>query len=133
VAGLPEDERFATNRQRVITYDELRPLVADRLRTEPRRTWIEKLTAAGIPCGSVRNLQELFDDPQIAAREMIAQAEHSALGTLRLLGVPVKLSDTPGTIRSAPPLLGEHTERVLRDDVGLDAAAIARLRERRVI
>jgi formyl-CoA transferase/CoA:oxalate CoA-transferase len=133
VAALPADERFATNRQRVMSYDELRPIVADRLRRQSRETWIDKLTAAGIPCGSVRNLQELFDDPQLAAREMIAQAEHSAIGALRLLGVPVKLSDTPGRVRTAPPMLGEHTERVLRDDVGLDPGAIARLRERRVI
>jgi crotonobetainyl-CoA:carnitine CoA-transferase CaiB-like acyl-CoA transferase len=133
VAGLPADGRFATNRQRVTNYDELRPFVADRLRTQTRQTWIDRLTAAGIPCGSVRNLQELFDDPQVAARQMVVEAEHATLGALRMLGVPVKLSDTPGDVRAAPPLLGQHTERVLNGDLGLDAAAIASLRERKVI
>ncbi len=63
VAGIAEDERFATNRQRVLAYDELRPLVAARLGAEPRAYWIERLTAAGVPCGSVRDLHELFSDP----------------------------------------------------------------------
>src|SRR5215213_6989793 len=113
VAELPDDERFTTNRQRVTAYDELRPFVANRLRTNPRQFWIERLTAAGVPCGSVRNFQELFDDPQLAAREMIARVEHATIGQLQTLGVPVKLSETPGAVRSAPPTLGQHTEAVL--------------------
>src|SRR5205814_4412599 len=92
VAGLPDDPRFETNRQRVTGYDELRPFVADRLRAQPRQYWIERLTAAGVPCGSVRNLQELFDDPQLQARDMIARVEHATIGSLRTLGVRVKLS-----------------------------------------
>jgi crotonobetainyl-CoA:carnitine CoA-transferase CaiB-like acyl-CoA transferase len=133
VAQLPDDPRFATNRQRVTGYDELRPLIAERLRTESRQHWIERLTAAGVPCGSVRNLQELFDDPQLGAREMIARVEHATIGQLRTLGVNVKLSDTPGGVRSAPPTLGQHTESVLRHDLGLAADAVASLRERGVI
>jgi crotonobetainyl-CoA:carnitine CoA-transferase CaiB-like acyl-CoA transferase len=133
VAGLPEEERFATNRQRVTAYGELRPLVADRLRIEPRQTWIDRLNAAGIPCGSVRTFAELFADPQIAAREMIAHTDHPAIGPLRTLGVPVKLSDTPGAVRTPPPRLGEHTDRVLQHDLGMDAGVIERLRASRVI
>jgi crotonobetainyl-CoA:carnitine CoA-transferase CaiB-like acyl-CoA transferase len=132
-AGLPEDPRFATNRQRVTAYDELRPFVADRLRTRPRQHWIEGLTAAGVPCGSVRNLQELFDDPQLEAREMIARVEHATIGQLRTLGVNVKLSETPGAVRTAPPMLGQHTNAVLRDDLGLSAADVEALRDKRVI
>ncbi len=133
VAGLREDARFATNRQRVTGYDELRPIIADRLRAEPRQHWIDRLTAAGVPCGSVRNLQELFDDPQLQAREMIARAEHATIGQLRMLGVNVKLSATPGEVRAAPPTLGQHTERVLRDDLGMSAAEIAALRAKQVV
>jgi crotonobetainyl-CoA:carnitine CoA-transferase CaiB-like acyl-CoA transferase len=133
VAGLPEDDRFATNRQRVTGYEEMRPIVADRLRTKPRQFWIERLNAAGVPCGSVRNLQELFDDPQVDAREMIAGIEHATIGSLRVLGVPVKLSDTPGAVRTPPPLLGQHTRDVLQGDLGLDAAAIDTLRAQHVI
>jgi len=133
VAGVPEEERFATNRQRVTAYDTLRPLVADRLRTQPRQYWIDHLTAAGVPCGSVRNLQELFDDPQLGAREMIARVEHATIGQLRTLGVPLKLSETPGAIKTAPPTLGQHTDAVLERDLGFSAGAIAALREQRVI
>jgi crotonobetainyl-CoA:carnitine CoA-transferase CaiB-like acyl-CoA transferase len=133
VAELPDDRRFATNRQRVTAYDELRPFVADRLRTKPRQHWIERLNAAGVPCGSVRNLQELFDDPQLEAREMIARVEHATIGQLRTLGVNVKLSATPGGVRSAPPTLGQHTDAVLRNDLGLSAADVAALRANGVV
>jgi crotonobetainyl-CoA:carnitine CoA-transferase CaiB-like acyl-CoA transferase len=132
-AGLPEDERFATNRQRVTRYEELRPLVAEKLRTQPRQFWIDRLTAAGVPCGSVRNLQELFDDPQLGAREMIARLEHATIGSMKTLGVPVKLSDTPGSVRTPPPMLGEHTDAVLARDLGYSADAIAGLRRQNVI
>jgi glutaryl-CoA transferase len=132
-AGLPEDERFATNRQRVTRYEEFRPLVAEKLRTQPRQFWIDRLTAAGVPCGSVRNLQELFDDPQLGAREMIARLEHATIGSMKTLGVPVKLSDTPGSVRTAPPMLGEHTDAVLARDLGYSADAIAGLRRQNVI
>src|SRR5438093_982391 len=132
VAGLPDDPRFATNRQRVTSYDDVRPFIAERLRTQPRQHWIDRLTAAGVPCGSVRNLQELFADPQMQAREMVARLDHATIGPLRVLGVPVKLSDTPGTVRTPPPRLGEHTDAALQD-LGVSAAAIADLRRQKVI
>jgi crotonobetainyl-CoA:carnitine CoA-transferase CaiB-like acyl-CoA transferase len=133
VAELPEDERFASNRQRVSGYDALRPWVADRLRERPRQHWIEKLTTAGVPCGSVRNFEELFADPQLTAREMIAMVEHATIGPLKALGVPVKLSETPGAVRMPPPTLGQHTDAVLRHDLGFSADAIAALRRQQVI
>jgi crotonobetainyl-CoA:carnitine CoA-transferase CaiB-like acyl-CoA transferase len=133
VAELSGDERFATNRQRVSGYDALRPLIADRLRTQPRQHWIEALTKAGVPCGSVRRFDELFADPQLHAREMIAMVEHATIGPLKALGVPVKLSGTPGAIRTPPPTLGQHTDAVLRDDLGITADAIAALRQQQVI
>ena len=133
IAELPDDERFATNRQRVSDYDALRPFVADRLRQRPRQHWIDALTNAGVPCGSVRNFEELFADPQLAAREMIAMVEHATIGPLRALGVPVKLSETPGAVRTPPPTLGQHTDTVLRDDLGFSADAIAALRRQQVI
>jgi len=133
VAELACVERFGTNRQRVTGYDELRPIVAAALGKRPRRYWIERLSAAGVPCGSVRNLQEVFDDPQLAAREMVTRLEHAVAGPLQLLGVPVKLSDTPGGVRTAPPTLGQHTDAVLRNDLGLPAAEIDRLRALRIL
>ena len=133
VAGLPEDERFATNRQRVSDYDALRPVIADQLRTRPRQYWIDALARAGVPCGSVRRFDELFADPQLDAREMIAMVEHATIGPLKALGVPVKLSDTPGAVHTAPPTLGQHTDAVLRHDLGFTADAIAALRRQQVI
>ena len=133
VSGFEDDGRFATNRQRVTAYDTLRPLVAAVLATQTRQHWIERLTAAGVPCGSVRNLQEVFADAQLAAREMIARIAHPTIGSLQLLGVPVKLSDTPGDVRTPPPLIGQHTDAVLTQDAGLDRDAIARLRSLKVV
>ena len=133
VAELAVGERFATNRQRVTDYNDLRPIVADRLRTKPRQFWIDRLGEAGIPCGSVRNFQELFADPQVAAREMVARLDHPMIGAMQVVGVPVKLSDTPGGIDTPPPRLGEHTDAVLTRDLGLDADTISRLRAERVI
>ena len=133
VADIEPDDRFATNPQRVQRYGELRPLVADRLGRRTRQDWLARLGAAGVPCGLVRDLGELFADPQVAAREMVAEIEHRTIGPLRILGVPIKLSDTPGAVRTAPPTLGEHTDAVLRKDLGLTPEVIARLREQRVI
>jgi crotonobetainyl-CoA:carnitine CoA-transferase CaiB-like acyl-CoA transferase len=129
VAGLDRDERFETNRQRVMRYDELRPILTECIRRHARQHWIDLLTKAGVPCGSVRDLKEVFTDPQLEARQMIARAEHATLGAIRLLGLPIKLSQTPGSIRTAPPTLGQHTDAVLQKDLGLSAAEISALRE----
>jgi crotonobetainyl-CoA:carnitine CoA-transferase CaiB-like acyl-CoA transferase len=129
VAGLDRDERFETNRQRVMRYDELRPILTECMRRHTRQHWIGQLNKAGVPCGSVRDLKEVFTDPQLDARQMIAQAEHATLGAIRLLGLPIKLSQTPGSIRTAPPTLGQHTDAVLQKDLGLSAAEISALRE----
>ncbi|HEX2340889.1 MAG TPA: CaiB/BaiF CoA-transferase family protein [Vicinamibacterales bacterium] len=124
---LGRDARFATNSDRVTRYDELRPLLAARLLERPRAAWLEALTAAGVPCGSVRSVGEVLADPQLAARDMIAHLDHAAAGAIRTLGVPIKLSNTPGGVRTPPPRLGEHTDAVLRD-LGFPEEEIGRLR-----
>ena len=133
VADLDFGDRFATNRQRVMGYDTLRPLIASRLETQTRQYWIDRLTAAGVPCGSVRDIGELFGDPQLRARDMVASVQHETIGSMEVLGVPVKLSATPGSVRTPPTRLGEHTAAVLAYDLGLGADAIATLREQRAI
>jgi crotonobetainyl-CoA:carnitine CoA-transferase CaiB-like acyl-CoA transferase len=125
---LAEDPRFVTNRVRVEHYDELRPVLDGRLRTRPKAHWLASLTAEGVPCGAVRDVAEVLNDPQLAAREMILAVEHATLGPVRALGVPIKLSATPGTVRTAPPTLGQHTDQILRTDLGLTDADITRLR-----
>jgi formyl-CoA transferase/CoA:oxalate CoA-transferase len=133
VAEIAEEERFATNRQRVVAYDDLRPLLAARLRRESRNYWIERLTAAGVPCGSVRDLGELFSDPQIAARAMVEEVQHATVGAMRVLGTPLKLSETAASIRTPPPRLGEHTASVLTSEAGVEAAELESLRAKGVI
>jgi crotonobetainyl-CoA:carnitine CoA-transferase CaiB-like acyl-CoA transferase len=133
VAGLQAGERFATNRGRVTGYAELRPMIADRMKTQTRSYWIERLGKAGVPCGSVRDLHEVFTDPQIAARDMSVPMTHPIAGPIRVLGSPLKLSDTPASQRTPPPMLGQHTESVLQRDLGLTSDAIQELRAGGVI
>jgi crotonobetainyl-CoA:carnitine CoA-transferase CaiB-like acyl-CoA transferase len=128
VAGLQTGEQFATNRGRVTGYAELRPMIADRMKTQTRSYWIERLGKAGVPCGSVRDLHEVFTDPQIAARDMSVPMTHAIAGPIRVLGSPLKLSDTPASQRTPPPTLGQHTESVLQRDLGLTSDAIQELR-----
>ena len=130
---LASEERFATNRERLAHYDVLRPLIAERLRTRTRVEWVESLKADGVPCGSVRSVSEVLEDPQLDARGMIQSLDHSVAGTIRTLGIPVKLSATDGAVRRPPPRLGEHTQSVLRDDVGLTESEITRLRTEKAI
>jgi crotonobetainyl-CoA:carnitine CoA-transferase CaiB-like acyl-CoA transferase len=126
---VAEDPRFATNRDRVSHYEILRPLLAERIRQRSRAEWMERLMAAGVPCGSVRDVSEVLRDPQMTAREMIAAVEHAAIGSVQVLGVPIKLSETPGTVRTAPPTLGQHTDQILRTDLGFSDADITLLRQ----
>jgi formyl-CoA transferase len=85
---------------------------------------VEALLDAGVPVGPIHDYREVFEDPHTLAREMMVEVEHPVEGTVRALGIPVKLSETPGSVRRAAPLLGEHTEEVLRE-AGIPPASIA--------
>ena len=125
---LADDVRFATNRDRVANYEALRPLLANRLNSRTRVAWVAALKSAGVPCGSVRDVAEVLQDSQLTAREMIETVDHATAGTVRVLGIPVKLSDTPGAVTTAPPALGQHTNAILQNDCGLSAREIEALR-----
>ena len=129
-ADLAADSRFATNAQRVDRFDELRPLVSDTLAPYRLNQAVELLRDAGVPCGAVRSIAEALDDPQIIARAMIEEIDHPAIGPLKLLGLPVKLSATPGGVHRPPPRLGEHTRAVLSGDLGWSAEDVARVMTR---
>jgi crotonobetainyl-CoA:carnitine CoA-transferase CaiB-like acyl-CoA transferase len=127
-ASLADDVRFATNQARVAHHDELRPLIAAQLERRPKGEWVTELRAAGIPCGSVRNIAEALADTQLDARQMIETVEHATAGAVRVLGVPIKLSASAGSVRTPPPALGQHTDAILRDDCGLSPTDITALR-----
>jgi crotonobetainyl-CoA:carnitine CoA-transferase CaiB-like acyl-CoA transferase len=124
---LLSDERFATNPSRVVHHRELRERLAPIMRQQSRAYWNEQLTRAGVPCGSVRDVPDALSDPQLMAREMIESVEHAAAGVIRVLGVPIKLSETPGSVRTAPPTLGQHTAHVLAE-IGMTIGDIDDLR-----
>jgi len=135
VAGLEAleaDERFATNPGRVRHYDALAPSIRQALATDTRAGWTARLVAAGVPCGPVRTVDEALDDVQLAARGMIERLAHPTAGEIAVLGVPIKLSATPGGVREPPPTLGEHTDTVLTE-IGLTGEEIASLRQSGVV
>ena len=124
---LKTDARFQTNAGRVTHYDELRPALSEVLRSRRIGPLVESLKREGVPCGGVRSIQEALSDPQIAARQMVETVTHPLAGQVRVLGIPTKLSDTPGAVRTPPPVLGEHTAAVLESDLGLSRMEIDRL------
>jgi len=122
------DARFAGVLDRVRNRRELSLALEDVLRSQDVSHWVDLLNGAGVPCGPVLDLAQVFADPQVLAREMRVDLPHPEFGTFSTTGLPVKLSRTPGAIDRRPPLHGEHTDEVLRE-CGLDDAEIAELRD----
>jgi len=136
VAGRPElaaDPRYASNRHRVTHRAELVPLLEPILKSRPKADWLAALEAAGVPCGAINRLDEVFADPQVQARAMVDDWAHPLKGALRLVASPLKLGRTPVRTERPPPLLGQHTDEVLAELLGWDAARIAAARARQVI
>jgi len=121
------DPRFATPVARLSNRAALTQALEERFATADVAHWVETLNAAGVPCGPVLDLAQVFADPQVAARAMRVELPHPEIGTFQTTGMPVKLSRTPGAIERRPPLHGEHTDEVMRE-AGLDAGEIASLR-----
>ena len=128
-----EDPRFASNPLRVEHRDVLVPLVAERMLEKTCDEWMEHLVETSVPCGPVNNMERLFSDPQMIHRKMIAEVPHPTIGNLKLCGIPIKYSATPGTIRRHPPLVGEHTEEILSELLGYNPEGIDALQREGVI
>jgi len=133
--GLPDlvaDSRFASNGARVRSREALQMILAPRMLERGSAAWLAALSAAEVPCGAVRDIADVLDDPQVIARDMVETVDHPTIGPLRLTGIPFKLSATPGSIRRPPPLLGEHTDEVL-SELGYSGEEIVVLRRDGVV
>jgi CoA:oxalate CoA-transferase len=129
---LPDDPRFVTNPLRAENYDVLRPILAEVIVGKETAVWLQILDEAGVPNGPINNVAQVMADPQVRAREMIVPIEHPVAGDTQLPGIPIKLSETPGSIRTPAPLLSQHTDDVLAELLGYDAERLDLLREQGV-
>ena len=130
---LGRDLRFATNPLRVQHRDILVPLLAQMVKTKTRDQWIAQLEAVGVPCGPINDLGEVFDNPQVKARGVAIEMAHPSAGKVKLVRSPMRLSVTPTALDLAPPLLGQHTDEVLREVLGHNEQQIADLRAKGVL
>jgi crotonobetainyl-CoA:carnitine CoA-transferase CaiB-like acyl-CoA transferase len=133
IAGHPEwaeDPRFATNPQRVAHRAVLIPLLRQATVMRTTAQWVQALEGAGVPCGPINRLDDVFADPQVQARGLRIELPHPTAGRVPLVANPIRLSDSPVSYRRAPPLLGEHTDEVIRDWLGATGQASARCSRR---
>lgn len=136
VAGQPQwadDPRFATNTLRVANRAELIPLIRQATVFKTTAQWVCELEKAGVPCGPINDLAQMFQDPQVTARGLAIEIPHPLAGSVPQVASPIRLSETPVEYRHAPPLLGEHTEQVLLELLGLHADSVQQLRDAGVL
>ena len=124
---LDTHKEYATNALRVKNRAKLEDMLIDIFRRKPAAEWVRRFGEVGIPCSLVRNIDEVFASPQMAARGMFPKLEHATAGMFPVTGPPVKLSETPGSVTSAAPRLGEHTRAVLAELLDLDAGEVEKL------
>lgn len=128
-----DDARFHTNAARNGNRGALEALLEEIFATEPQSHWLEKMRAAGLPAGPVRSLSQSLESAEVAERGMVETLEHPSAGEIRLLASPMRLSESPVVETRPPPTLGQHTDEVLGQLLGLDQAALERLRREKVI
>lgn len=133
IAQLADDPRFASNKARVAHRAELIPLLRQVTVFKTTAQWIELLEKAGVPCGPINDLQQVFADPQVQARGLRLDLPNALGSTTPQVASPLRLSETPVAYHSAPPLLGQHTDALLRNLLGMSDAQVAQLREAGVI
>ncbi len=109
---LATDSRFGTNPQRVRNRQELVPVLQEEFLLRKTGEWLPELRAAGIPCGPINTVSQIFNDPHIQARGFVWECDHPTAGKIKLSGSPIHLSETPARLYKAPPLLGEDDEKV---------------------
>lgn len=133
VPQLASDERFVTNQARIKNRGALNDVLMPIFASQPKKYWIEMIGQAGVPCGPVNQMNEVFEDPQVKEREMVVTMKHPQRGDMPLLANPIKFSGTPVQYRLRPPDLGEHTDDVLSSLLGYDEMRLGELRSKGVI
>jgi CoA:oxalate CoA-transferase len=122
-----DDDRFRTNELRLKNLQTLNEIIKPIFRTRKADEWLDLLDSKGIPCGKINNIAQVIDHPQVKAREMIVDTNHPAYGLIKLAGIPIKLSLTPGKVTRPAPVLGEHTSEILRELLSMNEEEITRL------
>jgi crotonobetainyl-CoA:carnitine CoA-transferase CaiB-like acyl-CoA transferase len=130
---LKDDPRFATNGERVTNRPALVETLSDTFATRDAAEWLADLEEAGLPCGPINTVPDVFEHPQAQARSLAQETVHPTAGPVRVTGFPYKLSRTPAAVRRAPPLLGQHTQEVLEKLLGYSAQEVDALREENAI
>ena len=130
---LIDDERFVSGWLRTQHYEELEPILSEAMRRKTTREWLDELSALNIPCGPVNTIDQVEKDPQVAERQAIIEMAHPALGSVRAVNTPLRLSRTPAEVDRPAPDQGQHTEEVLRELLGLGAQELEALRVEKVI
>ena len=126
---LIEDERFVSNAKRTENQKQLKAILDTIFPDKTVDEWLEAIDGAGIPCGPINTVDRVMKDPQVLAREMIVEVDHPVAGKFKMPGLPIKLSETPGAIEMPAPLLGQHTEELLHELLGLSKEDVAKLKE----
>jgi len=133
LASLVDDPRYASNKDRNANRETLIDALQGAFQTKTYEEWEAILLPAGIPMGAINTVDAVVDHPQVAARQAIVTCDHPTAGSIRMTGPPVRLSETPGAVRRPAPRIGEHTDEVLRERIGMTDGDIARLRSAKVI
>lgn len=130
---LLKDERYATNAARLERITEVEGFVSEWTRATPSDKVIDVMTEAGVPCARIDTIREIFHNEQLRARGQFIKVQNPAYGELTLAGIPIRLSETPGALRHAPPVVGQHTDDVLKDWLDCDDARIAKYHEEKAV
>lgn len=135
VAGLQDivdEPKFSTNSKRVENRDAVVEIIANVMKTRTMQQWLDILNDAGIPCGPIYTVDQVFNDPQVIARDMLVEVDHPKCGKIKVTGCPIKLSETPPEVVTAPPTLGQHNEEILKT-LGYSETEIEKIKEEKVI
>lgn len=130
---IAQDPKFSKNADRVKNRAELIPLLETLFKTQPTAYWVAKLDEHQIPCGPINSLHQVFSDPQVQHRKLVQEIEHPTCGPIKVVGYPVKFSDSVTKIQSPPPTLGQHTEQVLKEVLGKTDAEVAILQQQKIV